>query len=103
MTLVDKVRPEDQVGRGRFCGSCQKEVVDFTAMSDEELALFFKKQILSPSKNGSVCGRFMQDQLDRSIDIPKKRIPWVKYFFQFLLPGFLMSCGARTIGKIKVD
>ena len=38
-----------------------------------------------------------------TIDIPRKRIPWVKYFFQFLSPGFLMSCGARTIGKIKVN
>jgi hypothetical protein len=98
MTPVDKARPDDQVGRGRFCGLCQKQVVDFTNMSDEQLALFFRK----PS-NGSVCGRFMQDQLDRTIDIPKKRIPWVKYFFQFLLPGFLMSCGARTVGKIKVN
>ena len=97
MTPVDKARPDDPVGRGRFCGSCQKQVVDFTIMSDTQLAVFFRK----PS-TGSVCGRFMQDQLDRTIDIPKKRIPWVKYFFQFLLPGFLMSCGARTIGKIKV-
>lgn len=96
----DQMTPVD---KGRFCGSCQKQVVDFTTMSDEQLALFFKKQVLSSSKDGSVCGRFMQDQLDRSIDIPKKRIPWVKYFFQFLLPGFLMSCGARTIGKIKVN
>src|SRR5688572_18266689 len=80
MTPMDKARPEDQVGRGRFCGSCQKQVVDFTTMSDEQLVLFFKKQIQSSSGEGSVCGRFMQDQLDRSIDIPKKQIPWVKYF-----------------------
>ncbi len=85
------------VEKGRFCGSCQKQVVDFTTMSDTQLVTFFRK----PS-TGSVCGRFMQDQLDRTIDIPKKRIPWVKYFFQFLLPGFLMSCGARTTGKIKI-
>lgn len=91
----DQMAPVD---KGRFCGSCQKQVVDFTTMSDAQLAHFFKK----PS-TGSVCGRFMQDQLGRTIDTPKKRIPWVKYFFQFLLPGFLMSCGARTIGKIKVN
>lgn len=96
----DQMTPVD---KGRFCGSCQKQVVDFTTMSDAQLAAFFRKSILSSSKDGSVCGRFMQDQLDRSIDIPKKRIPWVKYFFQFLLPGFLMSCGARTIGKIKIN
>lgn len=74
------------VEKGKFCGSCQKQVIDFTAMSDRELALFFKK----PS-TGSVCGRFMSDQLDRSIEIPKKRVPWVKYFFQIALPAFFVS------------
>jgi len=83
--------------RGRFCASCQKQVVDFSNMSDREIAVFFKK----PSM-GSVCGRFMEDQLSRDIEIPKKRIPWVKYFFQLTLPAFLASCGARTQGKIKV-
>jgi hypothetical protein len=75
--------------KGRFCGSCQKQVIDFTNMSDSQLAAFFKK----PS-TGSVCGRFYEDQLDRSIEIPKKRIPWVKYFFQFVLPAFLLSAKA---------
>src|SRR6185369_335830 len=74
------------VEKGRFCGSCQKQVVDFSNMNDREVAMFFKK----PS-TGSVCGRFMQDQLGRDIEIPRKRIPWVKYFFQFLLPAFLIS------------
>jgi hypothetical protein len=80
--------------KGRFCGSCQKQVIDFTNMSDSQLAAFFKK----PS-TGSVCGRFYEDQLDRSIEIPKKRIPWVKYFFQFVLPAFLLS--AKAVGQAK--
>lgn len=87
--------------KGKFCGSCQKTVVDFTNMSDRQVAEFFKK----PS-TGSVCGRFMTDQLDRSIDIPKKRIPWVKYFFQIALPAFLVSMKAsgqrNTQGEYKV-
>ncbi|OSZ77498.1 hypothetical protein CAP36_14040 [Chitinophagaceae bacterium IBVUCB2] len=74
------------VEKGKFCGSCQKQVVDFTGMSDRQVAAFFKK----PS-TGSVCGRFMTDQLERDIDIPKKRIPWVKYFFGFLLPALFVS------------
>jgi hypothetical protein len=85
------------VEKGRFCSSCQKQVVDFSRMSDREVAMFFKK----PS-TGSVCGKFMGDQLNREIDIPTKRIPWLKYFFQFLLPGFLLSCAGRTVGKVKV-
>jgi hypothetical protein len=83
--------------KGRFCASCQKQVIDFTNMSDSQLAAFFKK----PSE-GSVCGRFYNDQLDRNIEIPKKRIPWVKYFFQFALPAFLLSMKATAQGKIIV-
>src|SRR5436190_16859323 len=88
MTATDK---------GRFCDSCQKQVIDFSNKSDREIAMFFKK----PS-TGSVCGRFMEDQLNRDIEIPKKRIPWLKYFFQFLLPGFLLSMKATAQGKVKV-
>ena len=89
------------VDKGKFCGSCQKHVVDFSNMSDRQVAEFFKK----PS-SGSVCGRFMNDQLDRSIDIPGKRIPWVKYFFQIALPAFLLtlkSSAQKSQGKIKIN
>ena len=83
-----------QAEKGRFCASCQKQVIDFTGMSDAQLAVFFKK----PS-TGSVCGRFYQDQLDHDIEIPRKRIPWVKYFFQFALPAFLISIKASAQKK----
>lgn len=79
------------VDKDRFCGQCKKEVVDFTNMSDRQLAEFFKK----PS-SGSVCGRFMTGQLERDIEIPRKRIPWIKYFFQFALPAFLVSLKATS-------
>jgi hypothetical protein len=49
-----------------------------------------------------VCGRFYEDQLDRSIEIPKKRIPWVKYFFQFVLPAFLLSLKASAQGTVRM-
>lgn len=84
--------------KGKFCGSCQKQVVDFSNMSDREVAQFFKK----PS-TGSVCGRFMSDQLNREIEIPKKRIPWAKHFFTLLLPAFLISKASAQnsrMGKI---
>jgi len=91
-----------QTEKGRFCASCQKQVIDFSNKSDREIAMFFKKPILSSSKGGSVCGRFMDDQLNREIEIPKKRIPWLKYFFQIAIPAFLASCDHRTQGKVKV-
>ena len=89
------------VEKGKFCGSCQKQVVDFSNMSDRQVAEFFKK----PS-TGSVCGRFMSDQLERDIEIPRKRIPWVKYFFQIAIPAFLFSIkgsAQKTQGKIKMN
>jgi hypothetical protein len=83
-----------QADKGRFCGACQKQVVDFTSMSDAQLVAFFKKE-----SSGSVCGRFMSEQLDKSIDIPKKRIPWVRYFFQFTLPLFLTTMKSNAQAK----
>lgn len=83
------------VEQGRFCNSCQKAVVDFTGMSDAQLVSFFKK----PS-NGSICGRFNNDQLERDISIPGKRLPWLKYFFQFAVPIFLTSLKAQSQGNL---
>ncbi|MER3498462.1 MAG: hypothetical protein C4308_07410 [Chitinophagaceae bacterium] len=74
----DKITP---VEKGRFCGTCQKQVVDFSEMSDRQIAEFFKNH-----STGSVCGRFMTDQLNRDIQIPRKQLPWIKYFFSFLSP-----------------
>ncbi|MEO7925061.1 MAG: carboxypeptidase-like regulatory domain-containing protein [Chitinophagaceae bacterium] len=86
------------VEKGKFCGSCQKQVVDFSKMNDRDIAQFFKKPSI-----GSVCGRFMSDQLERDIEIPRKRIPWLKYFFQFALPAFFFSkaSGQKTMGQIS--
>src|SRR5690242_1371914 len=83
--------------KGKFCGSCQKQVMDFSRMSDREIAQFFKKPT-----TGSVCGRFTTDQLDRAIDIPKKRIPWLKYFFQVTFPALFIS-KASAQANVKLD
>ena len=87
----DKMTPGD---KGRFCDSCQKTVHDFTGMTDAQLIAFFKK----PS-TGSVCGRFYSDQLERDFEIPRKRLPWVKYFFQFAIPMFLTGFKSYSQGK----
>jgi hypothetical protein len=81
--------------KGRFCASCQKTVIDFTNMNDRQLADFFKKP---PT---SLCGHFYQDQLERDIEIPRKRIPWIRYFFQISLPALLFSMKATAQGKVS--
>jgi len=85
------------VQQGRFCDSCEKKVVDFTGMNDEQVLAFFRKPT-----TGSVCGRFLNDQLNRDIVIPRKRIPWLKYFFQFALPIFLTSLKSSAQGNIVI-
>ena len=82
--------------QGRFCGACQKTVIDFTGMSDRQIAAFFKKPV------GNVCGRFGGDQLNRIIEVPRKRIPWIKYFFTIALPAFLLSKKAAAQGEVRL-
>jgi hypothetical protein len=53
---------------GKFCGTCQKPVVDFTGFSDSDIIQWFKKE------QGNTCGRFNTQQLNRSLyreEIPR--------------------------------
>ncbi|OQP65066.1 T9SS type A sorting domain-containing protein [Niastella populi] len=75
--------PQEQ---GRFCGSCQKTVVDFTMMSDQEVLNYFLKA------DHNVCGRMADDQLNRELKITetKKRFSWA-YVWNILVATFLMT------------
>lgn len=59
---------------GGFCGSCQKNVIDFTKSSDDEIIAFISK------KPEHTCGRFRSDQLKTYIILPEVNIR----------PGFIM-------------
>gem|GEM_PF-3428668 len=54
----------DATAQGAFCHSCQKEVVDFSAMTDREVIAYLEKH-----KAG--CGRFRMDQLDTKLSVPQ--------------------------------
>lgn len=54
--------------KGRFCGSCQKQVVDFSGLSDREVI-----QLIEQS-SGKVCGRLHPQQLNR----PMVFEPWAQ-------------------------
>jgi len=94
----NQMLPEAQ---GKFCLSCQKTVVDFTAMSDREVLNFFS------NNTGNTCGRFNDDQLNKTLSVPKERsIGKWKYFWQFLLPAvFAMhkAEGQKTMGKPAIQ
>ena len=83
---------------GAYCSSCNKNVVDFTGMSDNQLIEFFI------NRKERICGRFDPDQLCRPIEIPSKKTPWLKYFFQISLPALMLSYKAnaqRIFNKFK--
>lgn len=57
----NKMTPD---ANGKFCGSCQKSVFDFSNKTDEEI-----KDILMHYKDQKVCGRFKTTQIDRPLNL----------------------------------
>ncbi|MCW4467580.1 carboxypeptidase-like regulatory domain-containing protein [Flavobacterium sp. MFBS3-15] len=52
--------------KGRFCASCQKNVIDFIRSSDREIVSAF-------AKDTNLCGRFNSNQLERALIIPAEK------------------------------
>ncbi|KFF06956.1 energy transducer TonB [Flavobacterium reichenbachii] len=99
----DKMTPNDT---GRFCMSCSKTVVDFTAMMPEEIQHFFIQ-----NQTERICGRFRKSQLDNiTIQIPSRVLyAQTQYHKMFLLALFiamgttLFSCADKDGNKTKID
>jgi outer membrane protein OmpA-like peptidoglycan-associated protein len=71
--------------KGRWCMSCQKHVIDFTAKSNEEIIDYFKTQGRS-----EVCGVFNDSQLNIPLD--KKPLPEkIKKLISVRLFGFILT------------
>ncbi len=69
---------------GRFCSSCAKTVLDFTMMEDREILQWFA------SHQGSTCGRFTPDQLNRPmVNPPERKSRW--RYWHYLIAGLLFS------------
>jgi hypothetical protein len=80
----DKMTPND---KGAFCLSCQKNVVDFSNKTINEIKDFFRKK----RDTESVCGRFDVDQLtDMSFDHFFEQFKSWKYFQKFALIAFFV-------------
>ncbi|HMU44889.1 MAG TPA: hypothetical protein PKC72_00915 [Chitinophagaceae bacterium] len=73
-------------GTNRHCHLCNKEVIDFSILTNDQIKDFFLK-----NTGQSTCGRFRKNQIERiSIQLPsgffKKKIPaWQKYLAVFLI------------------
>ncbi len=71
--------------KGKHCASCQKDVIDFTSKTDEDIY----KTVTS---GANLCGRFTKSQLNRTIRIQRKeRKSWVNYAASLLIPAAILS------------
>lgn len=99
----DKMVPKEN---GRFCMSCSKTVIDFTAMLPAEIQQFFIQ-----NENEKICGRFRKSQLETiTIQIPSRVLyTQMHYHKMFLLALFiamgttLFSCQDKEGRKQKID
>jgi hypothetical protein len=98
------------VDTGKYCGSCEKVVVDFSKMSDNEIKDYF-----NINRFQKTCGRFLNTQLDRSLVAPNKnfystltqklsRVGFVQATVFFMMSSFLWlsSCIKKqtTMGDV---
>jgi flagellar hook assembly protein FlgD len=80
------------VEKGRFCSSCQKEVIDFTKASDSQI-------IDSLYSNKNLCGRFSSNQLNRSLN--KTITSKSNWIYLASLTGFLSLVSHKTAAQEK--
>jgi hypothetical protein len=88
----------------RFCGSCSKNVVDFTNMMPDEIQVYFQQ-------HDNICGKFKNSQLNSlTIQIQNRVLhSQTHYHKMFLLALFiamgttLFSCSDKNGNKQNID
>lgn len=90
-----KMIPVDQ---GAFCKSCERIVIDFTAMSDQELIDYFQNY------TGNLCGRFKKGQIKRTI----KPLPSPSFSRNYAAAGLLLGGTVEAqepfkIGEVEIE
>jgi hypothetical protein len=79
--------------QGRFCGSCQKTVVDFTQMQPHEVQAYFAQ-----NQSQHLCGRFNHDQLDGlRVEVPSHLLQRTYSFQRMFVLAFFISMGAGLV------
>lgn len=85
---------------GGFCGSCQKEVIDFSKMNSQEIMNYFKNK-----SNQDICGKFNTNQLKTYTEKsqPKKRYSFWSGIGLACLSIFSFNTGYAQGEVIKKD
>lgn len=78
----DQMSPNHQ---GRFCASCQKTVVDFAQMTDQEVLNWLARH------QGPTCGRLRQDQLQRPLIATPEKKPGPGRYWHYFIAVLLSS------------
>jgi len=99
----DSMSPKD---KGRFCGSCNKTVVDFTKMDSHQI-----QEFLQENKEQRICGHINQTQLDSiNLRVPLSLIQqnhnvYKTFFFAALIVmgTSLFSCSSKNGKPQKID
>jgi hypothetical protein len=81
--------------QGRHCMSCQKTVIDFSLMSDQEVLHYIS------NASSQICGRFDNRQLNKTYGKKnnKKPFSW-RYAWSMVVAAFLFT-GNATMGQSK--
>jgi hypothetical protein len=86
--------------QGRFCESCKKEVIDFTALSDQQI-------LKRMNSSANICGRVEAGQLERNLVRNGHSNVIFRHAWKFLVPTFFFSkgvTGQMLTGKVaRVD
>ena len=89
---------------GKYCGSCEKVVKDFSDLSDEELIQYFKQE------KRNECGRFLQSQTITTTPtglaarLTHKAAAFLTLAFtRFLFPSELKAQQDPNIGPVDKD
>lgn len=76
---------------GRFCSKCEKSVINFTTMTDNEIIRYYQRN------QGNICGMFRPDQVNRPMPIPRKPSSWERWkSIAAVLTGLLASDSASA-------
>ncbi|MBS1662801.1 MAG: carboxypeptidase-like regulatory domain-containing protein [Bacteroidetes bacterium] len=88
---------------GRHCSSCNKVVIDFTVMSDQEVLDWLSRQ-QGPAQGPAqrpTCGRLRQGQLNRPLIAAQQRKPSRWNYWRFLIAGILFCSEVSAQGHAK--